>query len=281
MEDLGTMINDLILKINGISDQIATLITASIVILLWIFIGYIIIFVMKHSLKKVFKIRPNDKRTLTIGKLINSITKYVVSFVISLIILTELGIDITPLLASAGVLGLAIGFGAQSIVKDFISGFFIIFENSFNVGDTIEISGFKGEVIEMGLRTTRILNWRGEIKILTNGSIRDIINYSKSFSVAVVSFGVSYDTNIDKLKLLLVPFLDEIKRNNANIIETPSFSGVTGLEDSSIMLRITAKTNSNTHYQIERDIRKKVVELLKFNNIEIPFPQIVIHNNEN
>lgn len=280
MNDLGTIINDYLVGVDGINAETAALLSLVSVIIFWIILGFVIMYIMKHSLRKLFKIRPGDKRTLTIGRLVNSITKYVVSFVVVLVILSELGIDIAPLLASAGVLGLAIGFGAQSIVKDFITGFFIIFENSFNVGDTIEIGGFKGEVIEMGLRTTRIINWRGEIKIVTNGEIKDIINFSKSFSIAIVTFGVSYSTNLENIKEIMKPFLDETKNKYKEIIDTPSFLGVTSLEDSSIELRITAKTNSNKHYQVERDIRKDIVVFLTKNNIEIPFPQLVIHNHE-
>lgn len=281
MSELGNLVFNFINNISGISDNLATALTFLIVTTAWIIVGIIIISVVKYVLKKLFKIRKGDNRTLTIGKLINSITKYTVSFIILLIILSELGVDIAPLIASAGVLGLAIGFGAQSIVKDFISGFFIIFENSFNVGDVVQINGFKGQVTILGLRTTRLLNWKGEVKIITNGDINEIINFSKSFSVAVVEFSVSYDSDLEEVKNIIIPFLDKLSDKYSQIIEKPSFSGVTSLGDSGIVLRITSKTISNNHYQLERDIRKEVVELLKLNNIEIPFPQIVVHNNEN
>jgi len=199
-------------------------------------------------------------------------------FIIVIISLTELSIDITPFIASAGVIGLAIGFGAQEIVKDFITGFFLIFDQSFDVGDIIEVDGFKGTVLELGLRVTRIQNWKGEIKIINNGDIQTLINYSKADSIALVDFGVAYDTDLLKLQELMEPLLDEIKQSYENITERPVFMGVTEFASSSINLRIMAKTKPMQHFGIERGIRKDIVVYFNKHNVEIPFPQIVVHN---
>ena len=195
-----------------------------------------------------------------------------------MVILTELEIDITPFIASAGVIGLAIGFGAQEVVKDFISGFFIIFEESFNVGDVIEVDGFKGNVLELGLRITKIKNWRGEIKIMRNGQMDSIINFSKGDSIAVINFGVSYETNLVNFPKLINEFIKSIDGKYDMIIEKPKYLGITELADSSINMRIIAKTITSEHFQIERDIRNDLVIFCVENDIEIPFPQLVIHN---
>ena len=260
------------------STELAALITSLILVVVWILIGLISIAIVKQILFKLFKIKEKGPRALTIGKLTSSISKYVIWFIISMIVLTELEIDVTPFIASAGVIGLAIGFGAQEIVKDFISGFFIIFEESFNVGDVIEVDGFKGNVLELGLRITKIKNWRGEIKIIRNGQMDSIINFSKEDSVAVINFGVSYNTDLVKFPKLISIFIESIDGKYDMIIEKPRYLGITELADSSINMRIIAKTVSSEHFQIERDIRNDLVIFCNNNNIEIPFPQLVVHN---
>lgn len=260
------------------SAELAALFTSLILVVVWILIGLISIVIVKQILFKLFKIKERGPRALTIGKLTSSISKYVIWFIISMIVLTELKIDVTPFIASAGVIGLAIGFGAQEIVKDFISGFFIIFEESFNVGDVIEADGFKGNVLELGLRITKIKNWRGEIKIIRNGQMNSIINFSKEDSVAVINFGVSYNTDLVKFPKLISKFIESIDGKYDMIIEKPRYLGITELADSSINMRIIAKTVSSEHFQIERDIRNDLIIFCINNDIEIPFPQLVIHN---
>ncbi len=173
---------------------------------------------------------------------------------------------------------MAIGFGAQSVVKDFISGFFIIFEESFNVGDVIEIDSFKGTVLDLGFRTTKLKDWKGDIKIVRNGDINSMINFSKAESTAIINFGVSYKTDLNGFKVKMEDFIESIKGKYDVVIEHPMFLGVTELADSSINMRIIAKTKPNQHYQVERDIRVDLVLFFNKNDIEIPFPQLVIHN---
>ncbi len=260
------------------SDELSSLITSIILIIVWIIIGFISIVIVKQILFKIFKIKDRGPRALTIGKLISSVSKYVIWFIISMIILTELKIDVTPFIASAGVIGLAIGFGAQEVVKDFISGFFIIFEESFNVGDLIQVDGFKGNVVELGLRITKIKNWRGEIKIIRNGDIDSLVNFSKEDSIAVINFGVSYNTDLSNFSELMDKFIKSIDGKYDVIIEKPKYLGIIELGDSSINMRIIARTVASEHFQVERDIRTDLVIFCTDNNIEIPFPQLVIHN---
>ena len=159
-----------------------------------------------------------------------------------------------------------------------ISGFFILLDNIFSVGDIIEVNGFKGEVREVGFRTTRIRNWKGEVKIVSNGDLNNVINFSKNNSVAIVDFGVAYDTDMSTINELMERFIESIDGKYSEVIERPSFLGVVELADSSINLRIIAKTNANKHFQIERDLRREVVIFLNENGVEIPFPQVVVHN---
>lgn len=260
------------------SVEISNLIASLIVIIIWIIVGIISIYVVRQILYRVFKIKDRGPRSLTIGKLISSISKYAIWFIVIMIILSELEIDITPFIASAGVLGLAIGFGAQSVVKDFISGFFIIFEESFNVGDVIEIDAFKGTVLDLGFRTTKLKDWKGDIKIVRNGDINSLVNFSKAESTAIIDFGVSYNTDLNVFKVKMEVFIESITGKYIVVIEPPKFVGITQLDDSSINMRIIAKTSPNQQYQVERDIRADLVLFFKENDIEIPFPQLVIHN---
>jgi len=224
------------------------------------------------------RVKKKCARALTIAKLLRSLVRYVVWFIASMLVLSNLGIDLAPFIASAGVIGFAIGFGAQSIVKDFMSGFFIIFDGQFEVGEVVEVGGFKGTVLTIGLRTTVIENWKGERKIVNNGDIDSLLNFSRSNSIAIVEFGVAYHTDLLHFAEIMPPFLEEVKAKYENITEMPIFLGVTELAESSINLRIIARTISMKHFQVERDIRRDLVVYFAKNNIEIPFPQVVVHN---
>lgn len=262
----------------NVNEALAQLSITLVTVIVWLVVGVIANKVLKVIIFKSMKVNKNEARALTVAKLLNSIVKYVVWFIVSLMILGALNINVTPFIASAGVIGLAIGFGAQEIVKDFISGFFIIFEGSFNVGEIVEIDGFKGKILSLGLRTTIIENWLGEQKIITNGNISSMINYSRNDTIAIVDFGVGYATDLSKLTVQMSDFIKEIDAKYDVITQTPQFLGVIELADSSINLRLIITTETMKHFQVERDVRKDLVEMLLSNNIEIPFPQVVVHN---
>jgi small conductance mechanosensitive channel len=240
--------------------------------------GIIIVKVVNRLLRSVFNIRKNDKQTVTVGKLIQSVSRLVIWFIVIVTILAEVGIDVTAIIASAGVVAFAFGFGAQEMVKDFIAGFFLVIENTVYVGDVVEVDGFKGEVISLGLRTTSLKNWLGQIKTINNGSINTIINFSKENSLAIVDFAVDYSTDLKQLSSIMPSFLESIKAGSKSVVEVPQFLGVTELGKTSINLRIIAKTKSNEQYAVERTIRKELVEILNKNNVVIPFPQMIIRN---
>ncbi len=262
----------------GLNSIIAELIVTVASVIIWIFIGIILIKLMKRATYRLFKLDKRSARALTIGKLLNSIFRYIIWFIVGIVILGDLNIDVTPFIASAGVIGLAIGFGAQEIVKDFISGFFIIFEGSFDVNDVVEISGFKGNVISLGLRTTTIKNWKGEVKTVNNGDIRSLINFSKDNSVAIVEFSVAYDTDLVRLKTLMVGFEELIGTKFKGMVESPKYLGISELADSSINLMMIARTKPNEHYQVQRDMKQELIIYLNENKVEIPFPHMVIVN---
>ncbi len=245
-----------------------------------LFVALLINKVVKIALLRVGKSNlPNDRRKKTIAKLIISIVKYFVGILTIIIVLAIWGVNVAPALAGLGVLGLVIGLGAQRFINDLISGFFIIFENHFNVGDTIEVKGFKGVVTDIGLKTTKIRNWKGEIKIYNNGDIGDITNYSINPSIAVVEFGISYKEDVNKVINILNLNLNKIKLDFDQIIEDPVIVGVTEITNNGINLRVIAKTINEQHYAVERGLRKLIKETLDENNISISLQQVVILNN--
>ena len=224
--------------------------------------------------RNLLKRKSNNKKTQTITRLLLSVGKYVTWFIAILLILETLQVQTAPILASAGVLGIAIGFGAQSIVTDMIAGFFILFEDTFLVGDVIEVQGFRGEVMEIGLRTTKIRSWDGTLKVMTNGDLKAVSNFSRYPSLAIVDFQVSYETSLSTLPALMSEFTESYTHENA--IESPKFLGVVELASSGITCRLICKAAPNNHHAIGRDIRMNVKEFLTTKGIEIPYPHIVV-----
>lgn len=280
MNSLGVTILEYLTNESGLNfnDVLARILVTGVMIVVWIVIALVLMKVLKVVIKKSLRVDKNGPRARTIYKLLTSVTRYVVWFIVTLMIFGELNVNLTPIIASAGVLGLAIGFGSQEVVKDFLSGFFILFEGTFNVGEVVEVDGFKGTVKSLGLRTTIIENWVGERKTINNGNIGSIINFSRNDSIAIVEFGVSYDTNLEKLSKVMETFVVELKEKYENITDTPQFLGVTKLDESSINLRLIAKTKTMQHFGVERNIRRDLVNTLVKNDIEIPFPQVVVHS---
>ena len=275
--NIGEMVIGLIgLTEDSTNAYIVRLVIIASNIIFWLLIAFILNRVSKTVIFRALRVEKKGARALTVAKLLNSVVKYVVWFIVTMVILSNLGVDLTPFIASAGVIGFAIGFGAQQIVSDFLSGFFIIFEGEFIVGDIIEINGFKGTVLSIGLRDTVVENWKGERLIINNGGIGSIINFSK-----IENGKRDYkfeETDLQKLQDIMPAFLEQIDQAYELIIEPPQFLGVIELANSSINMRLIAKTETMKHFQIERDIRRDLVQYFDKHDITIPFPQVVVHN---
>lgn len=219
----------------------------------------------------------NKKRVMTILKLTRSVIKYTIDIIAILVILSIWGVNVFPALAGLGVVGIIIGMGTQSMVKDFISGFFIVFEHQFDVGDIVEINGWKGEVVDIGLKSSKVKNWKQDIKIINNGNITELINYTLTPSTAIIEFGIGYKEDIQKTIDLLNAELPTFRLKFPVVLEDPQVLGVTELADSSVIIRVIVRTEIEKHYGIERAFRQRIKELLDLNDIEIPFPQIVLN----
>ncbi|TDF94360.1 mechanosensitive ion channel family protein [Paenibacillus piri] len=211
---------------------------------------------LEHMLSAKLKspVKFDARRTQTIGRLLGNITTYVVNFIVILMILNQFGIRLEPLLAGAGVVGLAIGFGAQSLVKDVITGFFIIFEDQFAVGDIVQIGAYKGTVEEIGLRVTKITSWTGEVHFIPNGTITQVTNFSLHNSIAVVDIAIAYASDMDKALEVLKQTVLKNYESNVNMVSEPQVLGIQTLTASEITLRTTVECKPNMQALVAREL---------------------------
>lgn len=253
-------------------------------ICLILIIATVFIRIGKLAISKIFlfrgksPLRISERRENTLSKLLENILTYVVYFIAIIMVLETVGIKIGPLLAGAGIVGLAVGFGAQNLVKDIITGFFIIFEDQFSVGDFIRVSTFEGTVEEIGLRTTKIKSWTGEIHILPNGSITEVTNFSINNSIAVVDISIAYESDIPHAERVIQELLMEVQDKYEDIVQPPELLGVQNLGASEVILRVTCEVEPMRHFHISRMLRKDIKMRLDESGIEIPYPRIVMYN---
>jgi small-conductance mechanosensitive channel len=180
-----------------------------------------------------------------------------------MLILSEFHFDLAPLLAGAGVLGLAIGFGAQSLVKDVITGFFIILEDQFAVGDVIQTGTYKGTVELIGLRTTRLLSTTGEVYIVPNGSITNVTNYSLANALAVVDVPVKMERSLESTLGLIGEALKGIEERNSNVLAYPNILGIQSMSTSEYVIRVAANCLPNARDVAERQIQNDIKHALE------------------
>jgi moderate conductance mechanosensitive channel len=255
-------------------------------ILAILIISGLLIRVGKVAIHNFFKmktrgpIRVSERREMTLMKLLENVLTYVVYFIAIMSILAAMTIDVKAMLAGAGIVGLAVGFGAQSLVKDIITGFFIIFEDQFSVGDYVRIGQFEGTVEEIGLRTTKIKSFTGEINILPNGSIIEVTNFSVYNSVSVLDIGIAYEGDIEYAEKVLQQYLETTTEKYPELVKTPELLGVQQFGASEVVLRIVAETVPMKHWYIGRQLRKDIKLLLDEHGIEIPFPRMVMYSRQ-
>lgn len=214
-------------------------------------------------------------RIITLQKLVVNLFSYVLIFVFAGILFKQFGLEIGTLIAGAGVVGLAIGFGAQGLVSDVVTGFFILLEKQMEVGDYVTIGGVDGIVEEVGLRTTHIRAFDGTLNYMPNREISTIANHTRGNMRALVDIGIAYEENIDKALVVLQDACDKVKEKNPSIIEGPNVLGVQMLGSSDVVIRIISKTINGEHWAVERELRKALKEALDANGIEIPYPHQV------
>jgi len=217
-----------------------------------------------------------EKRAVTLGAMLENLVGIVVWTVASFMVLGEIGVSLGPLIASAGIAGIALGFGAQSVVKDFLAGIFVIVEDQYGVGDVIDVGEAVGTVEEVGFRTTLIRDVGGVLWTVPNGVIQRVGNYSQIWSKSIFDIEVSYDTDIDEAMRVIKETLDTAWRQDlehATIIEEPEVQGVQAFGESAVVIRAVVKTDPAEQWAVARLIRGELKKALDEAGIEIPFPQ--------
>ena len=244
----------------------------SVAVLVFIWVIYkILIIIMSLFIKK-------GHRSETVGNLMMSSVKYVSVIVALFLILSAWGVQTPTLLAGAGIIGLAVSFGAQSLIEDIFAGLFIIFEKQFAVGDVIQINDFRGVVKEVGLSLTKIEIIYGDIKTINNSDIRGAINSSNALSQAICEVSISYNQDIEVFEGLMREHLKSFKESISTIKKGPFYDGIEVFGDSGITVRIIAWVKEIDRLHTIREMNKHIKMLFDKLNIEIPFPQVVVHN---
>ena len=230
-----------------------------------------------HYLAKIVFV---SKKAKTVSRLVLSFIKWVIFLCALFFTLDAWGADTTTLLASAGVLTLIIGLGSQSLIADILAGIFIVFEGEFQVGDIVIIDSWRGEVQEIGMRTTKLVDAGGNIKIVNNSEIKTIINQTQELSVAKTYVSVSYNARIEKIEAVISDNINKVKNKIPAILEGPYYKGVAELGESGVSLLFIAKCKEDDIYQVQRDLNREIKIMFDDNNIEIPFNQLVVHMEE-
>jgi len=220
------------------------------------------------------------KRAHTLTHIVRDVVRIVIFFVGVMMILSEIGIDLKPLLAAAGLGGLAIGFGAQSLVKDLISGFFILLENSIRVGDVVEVAGVGGLVEEIELRTIRLRDLSGNVHVVPNGVIDKVKNMTKEYSFYLFNIGVAYRENVDEVMAVLHEIAEELRsdlRFKDDILEPLEMLGVDQFADSAVIIKCRIKTQPIKQWRVGREMNRRIKNTFDAKGIEIPFPHHTIY----
>ncbi|MEK7372991.1 MAG: mechanosensitive ion channel family protein [candidate division NC10 bacterium] len=217
------------------------------------------------------------QRARTLGPLMKSVTRYALAFMALMVTLREVGVDIRALLVSAGVLGLAVGLGAQSLIKDVITGFFILFEGLIAVGDVIEVGSHVGTVESIGLRVTKLRMLNGAQRVIPNGELTQFANYNKGWARAVLDVTVAYDVDVRRALELLERLAREWGRETGLALEDPQAQGIVRFGDGELGLRLMVKVPADKRAEAEMELRRRIKETFDREGIQVPSAERVVY----
>jgi len=217
------------------------------------------------------------QRARTLGPLMKSVTRYALAFMALMVALREVGVDIRALLVSAGVLGLAVGLGAQSLIKDVITGFFILFEGLIAVGDVIEVGSHVGTVESIGLRVTKLRMLNGAQRVIPNGELTQFANYNKGWARAVLDVTVAYDVDVRRALELLERLAREWGRETGLALEDPQAQGIVRFGDGELGLRLMVKVPADKRAEAEMELRRRIKETFDREGIQVPSAERVVY----
>lgn len=227
------------------------------------------------TLSKNDAVALEEKRLHTLSKLFKSIVSYVLYFIGIITCLDMIGFSVTTIIAGAGVVSLAVAFGAQSIVQDLMSGIFIVLEDQYAVGEYVQIDTVQGQVKEIGMKTTKVQTVDGHLMIIANGSIGKVINYSRAAQRGFVDVGIAYEENLEYAIAVMQQACDRVAQQyQEDLEEQPNVVGAIALADSSVTVRATFTAWNWKQLPIERELRKEIKAALEAANVEISYPKI-------
>lgn len=237
-----------------------------------LFVKSLIVFILNAC-------RPKSHRARSVVSLISSLTKYIAFLVILCFGLTILGVNITTVIASVGVLALIVGFSAESLIADVVTGTFMLLENQYNVGDIVEVNGFRGTVTSIGIRTTCITDTGDNVKIINNSEMKNILNRSDNYSKSVCDISIPYETDIEKLESQIPKLLEDIYAAHTDTMKsTPVYIGVQALQDSGILLRFVVEVSEKNVFSAVRVLNHDILLGFRKLGVECPYPQVDVHN---
>lgn len=257
--------------VNGLTRLVPRIITCIQVIT----IVLVIVTVLLLVIRKLFGKTP---RSITVSRLVANLIRWLTAIILVIAVLAIWGVDTTALITGAGVLTLVVGLGMQSLIADVVAGLFIVFENEFNVGDWITVDGFRGEVIDIGIRTTK-LKAMGNIKIFNNNAIQGVLNHTADNSVALTYVDIEYGANLPEVEALIREKVGSLKVEGA--LSEVRYDGVSELGASGVKLQFETYCYEADIFAVGRAMNAAVKNMLDENGIGIPYPQIVVHNGKN
>ena len=247
------------------------LVIALMVAIVWLGLDLLRFVVSRLALK--------NGRSKTVAELVISISKYIAVIIAVIWGCTIIGIDVSAVVASLGVLGLILGFGAQSLIEDIVTGIFMIFEGQFNIGDIIILDDFRGTVVNIGVRATTIRDDGGNEKVVNNSDIRNFQNRSRVQSLAVCDIGISYGANLKETEAVILSALPDMLEANKDVwLTAPIYKGVEALADSSVVLRFIVYCTEENVFAARRRLNGEMKNLFDEKGIEVPFPQVDVHH---
>lgn len=236
------------------------------------------------SMRKRIANRMDDReagqRAETLGRVFRYLVTIVIGLITVMLVLAELGVSLAPILGAAGVVGLAVGFGAQSLVKDFVTGFFLLLENQIRQGDVVEIDGHSGSVEEITLRFVRLRDYEGAVHYVPNGQITTVINRTRGFGNAVFEIGVAYREDIDEVMALMRKVAAQLRADekfSARIQEDLDIAGVDRWDDSAVIVRCRIRCVAAEQWGVKREYLRRLKAAFDEHAIEIPFPHMTVY----
>jgi len=268
-ENIASSVDDILLKLLAI---VAILVIGKLAI--WILHKFIKKVVFGKKVKQASSM--SEKKIESIVSLSDSVIKFLVWFFVIVAILEQFGISASSLLATAGIGGVALAFGAQDLVKDVVSGAFLFIENQYEIGDLVELAGIRGIVESINMRNTQLKAYTGEHIIIPNGTIDKVINFSKSNNLAVLDVGVAYEEDIQAAAESMLRTAKQYKDEHDFVLGDPEYVGVIDLGSSDVVLRVVMEVQPIMQYQTERELRQRIKENFDKENIEIPYQRCVV-----